>query len=132
MFTKQIAGPILLSLLTLLIFSPVLQHGFLLFDDNVHLYENPLLRNASAKDMLQFWKAPYFGLYVPVTYSAWALLTRFLRMFTAGFPAGPYHGLNVLLHAANGVLVFQFLCTMVNRRRVAFIGATFFILHPVQ
>ncbi|MBV8781862.1 MAG: hypothetical protein JO353_10730, partial [Phycisphaerae bacterium] len=54
-----------------LTFLPVLNAGFLDWDDNRHLTNNPLLR---LDRIGEFWSRPYFGLYVPVTYSIWTVL----------------------------------------------------------
>ena len=46
-------------------------------------------------------------------------------------PCG-YHATNVLLHLANGVLVFLLLKQLTGNRFVAFLAAALFLIHPVQ
>ena len=125
--------PFVLALITVAIFFPLLRHTFLLFDDNVHLYENPILLNLSLANFFQFWKTPYFGLYVPVTYTVWSLVRALTLVFSVNeFPPAPYHAVNLALHATNGILVFYLLRALVKKPYAAFLGAAFFLLHPIQ
>jgi protein O-mannosyl-transferase len=104
------------------------QHEFVLIDDGLHLSENPYLNPPSFANILHFWKTPYQGLYIPVTYTFWGLITR-----VAGNDPKVFHLVNILLHATNTALVFFLisrLCTSLPW--ISFLGALFFAVHPVQ
>ena len=104
-------------------YQPVWHAGFI-WDDDDYVTENPLL---TARDGL---KRIWFSLdspsqYFPMVYTVF----RIERSFWGLNPAG-YHWLNILLHAANAVLLWQLL----RRLNVpgAWFGAAIFALHPVN
>lgn len=130
------------------LFGRTVCHDFVLWDDPVHLYENPGLTPPSLEKALRFWREPYAGLYVPATYSAWSLIAT-LRLPRRPPPAtpldpAPFHGANVALHAANGILVFLLLESVLGLalrrnppdpgrlRQAAALGALLFTVHPLQ
>ncbi|MFO7900363.1 MAG: hypothetical protein R6V58_15045, partial [Planctomycetota bacterium] len=55
----------------LVCFGRVCGYEFVHYDDSIHVYANPRLERSGVEAAWRFWKAPYKGLYVPVTYSAW-------------------------------------------------------------
>jgi protein O-mannosyl-transferase len=125
-----------LILLTAFVFRQVGTYEFILFDDNVHLYENPGLINPSFEDTLQFWKRPYFGLYIPVTYSLWALETQLSRWgegkSVRSFDPRVYHLTNLGLHLCNVILVYLLLCVWAPGVWGPLCGAALFAVHPLQ
>jgi tetratricopeptide (TPR) repeat protein len=131
--------------LTALAFSPVLAAGYIGLDDPTHILENPGLRKLSGGGLLGFWTAPYFSLYIPVTYSLWWLAALVAHLFgTLSQTAWLFHALNLSLHLANSCLVFLLLRMLLLLRTqgsalrgarascVAMLAALFFALHPVQ
>ncbi len=102
---------------------PALNAGFV-WDDDAYVVQNPLL---TAPDGLwRIWfSLHYQSQYFPLTYTT-------LRIEHAlwGLDARGYHFVNVLLHAANALLVWRLL------RRLAvpgaWLAAAIFALHPVQ
>ncbi|MDP2106846.1 MAG: hypothetical protein Q8J76_12700, partial [Desulfobulbaceae bacterium] len=65
-----------LVLVVAVVYGRVVGFEFLDYDDNLNVYENPLLSNISASNLLRFWQKPFEGLYIPLTYTVWALLTK--------------------------------------------------------
>jgi tetratricopeptide (TPR) repeat protein len=113
----------LLVLATVVAYGPAFHAGFI-WDDDLYVTENPLL---TAPDGL--WRI-WFSLdspsqYFPLTYTVF----RFQHALWALMPAG-YHWCNIVLHAANALLVWRLL----QRLRVpgAWLAAAIFALHPVQ
>ncbi len=99
-------------------------HGGFVWDDDYYVTANPLL---TAPDGL---KRIWFSLdapsqYFPLTYTVF----RFARHWWGLNPSG-YHWLNIILHAANALLVWRLL----DRLKVpgALLAAAIFALHPVQ
>ena len=114
---------LLLVAATLLAYQPAWQAGFI-WDDDDYVTDNPLL---TAPDGL---KRIWFSLdspsqYFPLTYTVF----RIERALWGLNPAG-YHWVNILLHAANALLVWRLL----RRLSVpgAWLAAAIFALHPVQ
>ncbi len=105
-------------------------------DDTFHLHKNPYLRDISFNNIIEIWSQPYWRLYIPVTYTIWALLQPLGTLFTDNgqqlFNPAVYHFFNIFIHALNGILVFFLLKTLLKHRTAAFIGALIFIMHPIQ
>lgn len=131
-------------LITAIILSPVLQHEFVAWDDDVHVYENPNLHRVTWQSIGRFWTAPYAELYIPLTYTAWSALAWLSQMLRSG-PVTPelFHGLNLALHLGSVAAVYRLGLLLAgpsisNRqmemRRVtaAAFSALVFGLHPVQ
>jgi len=57
---------------TLIVFWPVCGHKFVLWDDQINVYENPFLAPATPSNISHLWKKPYENLYIPLTYTLWA------------------------------------------------------------
>lgn len=137
------------TLLTLLIFSPVLSFPFFPFwDDDIHVHANPWLHPLTWEGWKAFWLAPYQQLFIPLTYSVWAALAAGSRAW-AGLPvtAGPldpfwFHAANWIFHAGSTALVFLLLRRLLaalpglpKESRVSWaaaVGAAFFAWHPLQ
>ncbi len=128
----------LLSGPTLLVYGPAIGHGFLHWDDNLNITENRYLNPVSWSTLARFWRAPYEGMYVPVTYSWFAaeavLAARTGEITQRGARLDPrvFHLGNLLLHTACVVLVFVLLWRLVENAPAACAGALFFSLHPLH
>jgi tetratricopeptide (TPR) repeat protein len=108
---------------TLVAYVPALRGGFVL-DDDVCVTDNPLLR--SIDGLWQLWvRGVPEEHFWPVTYTAFWLQYQLWGLAPAG-----YHVVNVLLHAANAVLVWRLLARM--EIRGAWFAAAIFALHPVH
>jgi len=130
-----LAGVLLLA--TVVLYSPSLRHDFVLFDDNAHIYENPIFAAPILTSLGHIWNAPYFSMYVPLTYSVWRIETEIFGepknpALNRRFPAKVYHATNVVLHAVNALLVFLLLQQLGIRPISAFFGAALFAFHPLQ
>jgi tetratricopeptide (TPR) repeat protein len=104
-------------------YQPAWHAGFI-WDDDEYVTENPLL---SAPDGL---KRIWFSLdspsqYFPLTYTAF-----YIERAAWGLNPGGYHWVNLLLHAANALLVWRLLELL--RVPGAWLAAAVFALHPVQ
>jgi Flp pilus assembly protein TadD len=107
----------------ILAYQPVWHAGFI-WDDDAYVTQNKLLTVPDGLHRIWFSKdSP--SQYFPLVYTTF----RFERSLWGLNPAG-YHWVNLLLHAANGLLVWRVL------RRLALPGAwlaaVVFALHPVQ
>ena len=145
----------LLILVTLAVFWRIHSHEFVLWDDPVNVSENPYLQSVTWNNTLAFWRAPYGQLYIPLTYTLWALTAAVSRWGTAHLPGtvpldpALFHSLNLLLHLLSVLVVWRILCLLLSRTlpeahspatrqapaRVAWVaggGALLFAVHPVQ
>jgi tetratricopeptide (TPR) repeat protein len=112
-----------LVLATVLAYLPVWHAGFI-WDDDVYIINNPLL---TASDGL--WRI-WFSLDSPSQYFPLTYTTFYLEHALWGFNPIGYHVINILLHAANALLVWQLLARL--RLPGAWLAAALFALHPVQ
>ena len=108
----------------LIVYIPVWQAGFI-WDDDQYVTRNLTLRDAAGlkRIWLDIGATPQ---YYPLVFTTfWGER----QLWGVNHPAG-YHIMNVLLHAANAVLVWLVLRRL--RIRGAWLGAIFFAIHPVH
>jgi protein O-mannosyl-transferase len=114
---------LLLVAVIVLAYQPAWDAGFV-WDDDDYVTHNPLL---SAPDGL---KRIWFSTDSPSQYFPLVYTTFRLEHTLWGLNSSGYHWVNILLHAANALLVWRLL------RRLsipgAWLGAAIFALHPVQ
>jgi tetratricopeptide (TPR) repeat protein len=102
---------------------PALRGGFV-WDDDVYVTHNVLL---TAPDGL--WRI-WFSLDSPSQYFPLVYTSFYFERMLWGLQAAGYHAVNVVLHAANALLLWRLLLRL--RIPGAWIGAAIFALHPVQ
>jgi hypothetical protein len=135
---RPFVGALLLFVVTLLVFSPVLTHHFVLsWDDRTAILTNPDYNPPRLGKLVHYWTRPPAGglFYVPITYTIWGLLAMVARgSAPAGVPFDPriFYAANLLAHATAAVLVYAILRLLVRNNWAAWIGAAFFALHPIQ
>lgn len=104
-----------MALIIAVTFSSVFEAGFLYWDDNHNVYENPRVQDLSGENLK--WMFTSVGpdiRYKPLTWLAWALID-------AGFGQSPrvYHIANLLLHTLNAWLLLAVLLKLGRRIRPA-------------
>jgi len=119
-----------LALVVLVVFLPVVGFDFLYLDDRLNVQSNPLIQNFSLTSFLRFWRQPFEGLYIPLTYTLWGLIATSTGGGTLLSPA-PFHIANLLLHLATALTLFSLLRFLVKDDLAAVAGALFFALHPL-
>jgi tetratricopeptide (TPR) repeat protein len=113
----------LLLLVTIIAYLPAM-HGDFIFDDKVYIAENQFLRTTTG--LQQIWLHPTSApQYYPLTFT-----TFWMEFQLWGLGPTGYHLVNVLLHAANAILLFM-LCRTLSIPG-AWLVAAIFALHPVQ
>ncbi len=123
---------------TVVVYWPVIGHEFLEWDDNLNITENRYLNPVSWSNVAHFWREPFAGMYVPVTYSWFAAEAVLAERTAAGaqgaarLDARVFHLGNLLLHSACVVLVFVLLARLLDHAPAACLGALFFSLHPLH
>ena len=122
-----------LALLVLAAYEGVRRCGFVSFDDDVFVYQNPYVRQgltwaglrwALAADLL--FESAHADYWIPVT-----VLSRMLDVQLFGLNAAGHHVMNALLHAANAVLVLLMLDGLTGARHRSAFAAAMFAVHPL-
>ncbi len=127
---------LLIAVAVFVVFGRTVGFGFVMFDDEAHIRDDPYLRPFTAHSLAAFWGKPYLGLYIPATYTGWGLLSLVAATPRQGgtttLDPAVFHLANVVLHAANAVLVWLILRRLIAAEAPAIVGALAFALHPVQ
>src|SRR5579862_1633476 len=92
---------VLLVVATLAVYSQVRGHSFINVDDPVYASGNPYVQGGLSLEGLRWSLGTHDCNWIPLT---WLSLMLDSSLFGTG-PAG-YHATNVILHAANAVLLF--------------------------
>jgi protein O-mannosyl-transferase len=119
---------LVLAAITFAVFGQTLAHGFVNYDDDKYVYENPVVAmGLTLKGTL--WALTYgeIGHWHPLTW-----LSHMADCQVYGLNPGGHHLSNVLLHAATVILLFLVLRQMTGALwRSAFVAAVFAI-HPLR
>lgn len=116
------------------VFCQVVGFGWVNWDDDVNVTENPGLNPVTAAGIGRFWWSPYEGLYIPVSYTLYAAEAAVARALSAGptLDPRPFHAVSLALHALCVLLVWRILSTRVATGWAAAAGAALFAVHPLQ
>jgi tetratricopeptide (TPR) repeat protein len=118
----------LLVVAVFLVFGQTFHYGFVNFDDNQYVYENPIVQKGLTWEGFR-WALTYgnIGHWHPLTW-----LSHMLDCQLYGLNPGGHHLTNVLLHTAAAILLFLVLRRMTGFLwRSAFVAAVFAI-HPLR
>ncbi len=126
--SRDSVASIMLAVAVLLVYARAGRFDFIGFDDQAYVYQNPHITSGLTFENL-IWSI------TRVENSNWHPLTTlsWLLMYSVFGPdAGKYHLLNVLLHSANGVLLFAFLRSIRGRLWPALAASALWVLHPLR
>lgn len=113
---------VLLVVVTVVVYLPAMRAGFI-WDDDDHLTANPAV--AAPNGLHYIWTSLAISRYYPLT-----LTSFWVQRQLWGLHPMPYHIVNVLFHAANGVLVYFLLRRL--RIPAAWLAAMVWAIHPVN
>ena len=128
--------PLMLALITFLVFLPALWNGFVAWDDQVNLYENPQYRGLTWPQIRWMFSNVTMGHWIPLTW-----LTFGLDFVLWGMNPFGYHLTSLVVFAANAPALY-FVARRLLRSATSFdegtltvsaVAATlFFALHPLR
>ncbi len=130
---RSSAGPIswwgLVGLLGLVavVYWPVMRFEFVNWDDPWYVLKNPLITSWHPTNLWRIATEISVKNYAPLT-----TLSLLIDHTLFGLNAGGYHLTNVLLHAANAVLVCVLVSRVAASRPIGLVTAVLFAVHPVQ
>ncbi|MFO0838377.1 MAG: tetratricopeptide repeat protein [Phycisphaerae bacterium] len=121
-----LAGWAVLPLALLLAYSPGIRNDFVVWDDDIYIRDNPNLR--SIDGLIRTWlPIDVVRKFYPLTFT-----THWVEHQLWGDWAGGYYAVNVLLHAANALLVLRVALMLGLAQPAALLAAAIFALHPMQ
>ena len=119
---------LLLTAVVLASYGPVTHNGFINYDDDQYIKNNPHVRAGLTWVTVKWAFTTYDQAnWHPLTWLSHALDCELFGLNPAG-----HHGVNVLLHAANAVLLFLLLQSATGFRWRSLMVAALFALHPVN
>lgn len=119
---------LLLAAAALALYVPAaMQSEFVLWDDDMLVYENPLTQSLSVSSVAGAFTSYDPELYVPLT-----ILSFQIEHALVGYVPLLYHLDNLALHILAACLVFLLLERLGLRRSVAFLCALIFTVHPIN
>jgi hypothetical protein len=123
--------------LVCLVFGRIVAHDWVEFDDLLHIVENPSLAPVTWRSLVGFWTQGYEHLYIPVSYTLFAVEAVAARWLAAAAPtAAPapwlFHLMSVAMHVAATLVVRRILVQRCGSPWAAAAGAAMFAIHPLQ
>ncbi len=113
--------------LVVAVYWPVLSFEFVNWDDPWYVLKNPLITSWHPSNLWRIVTEISVKNYAPLT-----TLSLLVDHTLFGLNAGGYHFTNVLLHAANAVLVCMLVARLTASRSIGLVTAVLFAVHPVQ
>ena len=103
---------LILAGITFLVFSGTIEHQFVNYDDDIYVYDNPMIGTLSLENTEWLLTNFYYYAYIPVTMISHAIDYAIWRADARG-----HHLTNVLLHALNSAWIFVLGLTFVRMVR---------------
>jgi len=114
--------------ITLAVFSPVLWHDFIAFDDDVFVYDNPNIASGLTFEAIRWaFTTGHEANWIPLSILSHALDIQVFGMNPAG-----HHAVNLLLHVASSCMLFLFLNRATAAPWKSAAVAFLFALHPLH
>lgn len=97
------------------------------WDDGEYVVNNLYIRAFTAENLKTIFTGSFFLNYTPLQ-----LLSYMAEYQSWGLDPAGYHLTNVVLHGANACLAYSLISRLVPGRKVAFVSALLFAVHPVN
>ncbi|HOX37961.1 MAG TPA: tetratricopeptide repeat protein [Candidatus Brocadiia bacterium] len=121
------AGALLVIAATLALFIPALGYDYADWDDQVFVLFNPRVTAPGVGWVIESFRGPYQGYYAPVLWNAFRAGHAIW-----GLNPGGFHGLNILLHCANAVMVIIICRRLGAGPPAAVIAGFIWAIHPLR
>ena len=113
---------------TIALYSPVIGHSFVVFDDRDYVTANPYIHGGLGWHTIKWaFRSTAAANWHPLTWLSHALDYQLFALNPAG-----HHLDSVLIHALNAVLLFQLLAWATRRVGPSLLVAALFALHPIN
>ncbi len=127
-FTPAAVVAVGLALLILAAYAPLWKNGFVEFDDDVYVTENPWVAGGlSGRAVAWAFTSIYAFNWHPLTW-----LSHLADVSLYGLDPRGHHFTSLLIHLANSILVFLVLAAMTGSRWRSALVAAIFAVHPLH
>ena len=117
-----------IAVLTLIVYGQMIDHGFVSFDDDDYITDNPVVRRVlTLEGLVWAFASPHVYNWHPLT---WLSHMADVQLF--GLNAGGHHLMGLLLHTVNALLLFFVLRSMTGALWQSGLVAALFALHPLH
>jgi hypothetical protein len=129
-----------LAVVVIAAFLPVLDNGFIDWDDELNFLRNPYYRGLGAAQVKWAWSTFWVGVYQPLGWLIWEV-----QYVIWGLDPRGYHLVSLLLHVANAVVLYVLTVTLLVRGRAdgclgspwtcslaAGLATALFAVHPLR
>jgi tetratricopeptide (TPR) repeat protein len=124
----KIAACLFLVVATLAVYGQLRNFQFINYDDNVYVYDNPLVQKGLTLQGLSWaFTTTRAGNWTPLTW-----LSHMLDCQLFGLNPGEHHLTNLVFHIANSLLLFLWLLYLTPSLGCSFMVAALFALHPMH
>jgi protein O-mannosyl-transferase len=125
---QNVAISILLAIVTAALYTPVLGHRFVLWDDYVYVVNNPHIRGGLSWSTVRWaFTTTTTGNWHPVTWLSHAFDCQLFVLNPDG-----HHFVSVIIHALNASILFLLLAWITRRRAASLFVAALFAFHPIN
>ncbi len=116
------------ALIVLVVMFPTINNGWVNWDDELFILNNPLVDVPSFQQAKEVFTTPQSnGGYTPLVIMSWSM-----DYAIDGYNPKVFHVTNLLIHLLNVILVFSIVHLLSKRIQVAVIVAILFGVHPMQ
>ena len=113
--------------LALLVYGASLTNEFVVWDDGLLIYENPIVQEISPWSITQAFTTYDPELYIPLTF-----LSYQIDYAIAGIEPFFYHFHNLVLHTLNAILILVCVYMLSRSKWIALFCGLVFLVHPVH
>jgi len=126
--TFLIVGSLLLGCASLMVYAQTFHHGYVFYDDDWYVYDNPHVKAGLTIQSLSWaFTTFYFANWHPLTW-----ITYLLDHQLFGANPGAEHAVNLAFHIGSTVLMFWAFVRMTQKRWHSAVLAGIFALHPLH
>ena len=124
---RQLRAAGLIVLLTVAAFAGSMKAGFVNWDDNLYVYDNPLVQHPSWRGCWNLLSGFQQHFYIPLVFLSYCADSLLWQGKAAG-----YHFTNLALHAASGLVLVFVYRWLLKSTSAAFVAAAIHQLHPLR
>lgn len=125
---RSLVASIILAAVTFALYAQVSTHGFILYDDDKYIINNPLVnQGVSLEALYRVFTQTHLSNWHPITTA-----TQMLDVELFGMDLGKHHLVNLFLHIINTLLIFAFLRTVTGKFWPSWLVALLFAIHPAH